>query len=198
MGRLPDLERRTALLDGIVAYLAEHGLADVSLRPMARRLGVSVNALVHHFGSKEELVVEALHRAAQIQEDVGDRWMTRDPGLSQADLMRKWWRWMNAKPEHLALVRLGIEAAALDATASGLPGEVRAEQIAFWREGIEVRLVAQGVPPDEAKMEASLTKAMFTGLILDLLATGERRRLTGSLEVGLRRLENTVRPAPTS
>ena len=37
MGRRPDVERRQELLDAVVAYLAEHGLADVSLRPMARR-----------------------------------------------------------------------------------------------------------------------------------------------------------------
>ncbi len=41
-------------------------------------------------------------------------------------------------------------------------------------------------------MEASLAKAMFTGLILDLLATGNRRRLTRSLEVALARLEALV------
>lgn len=192
MGRLPDVERRAELLDAVVAHLGEHGLADVSLRPLARDIGVSVNALVHHFGSKEELVIEALHRAAGIQEAVGDRWIARTPGLSQADLMRKWWRWMNARPQHLALVRLGIEAAALDATASGLPGEVRAEQIAYWRDGIATRLVDDGVPPGDAVVEASLTKAMFTGLILDLLATGERRRLSRSLETGLARLEQIV------
>ena len=37
-------------LDGVVAHLAEHGLAGVSLRPVARSLGVSVNGLVHHVG----------------------------------------------------------------------------------------------------------------------------------------------------
>jgi AcrR family transcriptional regulator len=192
MGRLPDVERRLELLDEVVAYLAKHGLADVSLRPMARELGVSVNAIVHHFGSKEDLVVEALRRAAEIQREVGDRWLARSAGLSQADFMRRWWRWMNAEPENLALVRLGIEAAALDATTSGLPGEVRAEQISFWREDIATRLIADGIKPEEAQVEASLAKALFTGLILDLLATGNRRRLTRSLEVALTRLEALV------
>ena len=42
-------------------------------------------------------------------------------------------------------MRLGIEAAALDATASGLPGAVRAEQIGLWRADIATRLVADGV-----------------------------------------------------
>jgi len=192
MGRHPDAERRAELLDEIVAYLGKHGLADVSLRPMAKELGVSVNAIVHHFGSKEELVVEALHRAAEIQLAVGDRWIARSPGMSQADFMRKWWRWINAKPDHLALVRLGLEAAALDATASGLPGDVRAEQISFWREDIAARLVADGIKPDDAVIEGTLVKAMFTGLIIDLLATGERARLARSLEIGLTRLEAIV------
>ena len=193
MGRHPDAVRRAELLDEIVAYLAEHGLAGLSLRPMARELGVSVNAIVHHFGSKEELVVEALRRAADIQTAVGDRWVARSPGLSQVDVMRKWWRWINAAPANLALVRLGIEAATLDATASGLPGDVRAEQISFWREDIAARLVADGVKPEHAEVEASLAKALFTGLILDLLATGQRRRLTASLEIALQRLEDLIR-----
>ena len=192
MGRQPDLERRTELLDAVVAYLAEHGLADVSLRPMARALGVSVNALVHHFGSKSGIVVAALNRAVEVQAAVHDRWVARYPGSTQADLLRRWWRWINASPSNLALVRLGIEAAALDATTTGLPGEVRADQIGLWRMNIEQKLVADGMTPDLAVVEASLAKAMFTGLVVDLLATGDRRRLGQALEVGLNRLEKLL------
>jgi AcrR family transcriptional regulator len=192
MGRLVDVRRRTELLDGVVAYLAERGIADVSLRPMAKSLGVSVNALVHHFGTKDEIVVAALHRAVDVQDQVQARWTARSPGLSQADLLRRWWRWINSSAANLAMVRLGIEAAALDATTTGLPGAVRADQIGLWRSHIEQRLIAEGVQADVANVEASLVKAMFTGLVVDLLATGERRRLTRALEVGLARLEQVV------
>jgi AcrR family transcriptional regulator len=188
VGRRPDVERRQELLDRVVAYLAGHGLADVSLRPMARELAVSVNALVHHFGAKEELVVTALRRAADVQADLERRWIARQPRITEAELLRRWWRWINASPANLAVVRLGIEAAALDATTSGLPGAVRADQIAPWRANIEQRLVAEGMDPGEAALEAPLVKAMFTGLVVDLLATGERRRLTASLERGVARL----------
>ena len=77
-------------------------------------------------------------------------------------------------------------------TATGLPGPVRADQIGLWRSNIEQRLIAEGVQADVAAVEASLVKAMFTGLVVDLLATGERRRLTRALEVGLARLEQVV------
>ena len=54
------------------------------------------------------------------------------------------------------------------------------------------RLVAEGVPHETAVIEASLAKAMFTGLVVDLLATGQKARLTRALEVGLARLEQVV------
>src|SRR4051812_48563720 len=111
MARLVDVDRREALLDDVVHYLAEHGLANVSLRPMAHQLGLSVNALVHHFGSKDELIVAALRRAIVVQAEVEAQWLERRPQLSQAELLRAWWRWITSSPQNLAMVRLGIEAA---------------------------------------------------------------------------------------
>ena len=193
MGRLVDVRRRTELLDGVVAYLAEHGIAGVSLRPMAKSLGVSVNALVHHFGTKDDMVVAALRRAVDVQDQVQVRWTARNPGLSQAELLRRWWRWINSSSANLALVRLGIEAAALDATATGLPGPVRADQIGLVAVEHRATPGRRGRPGRTSpRVEASLVKAMFTGLVVDLLATGERRRLTRALEVGLARLDQVV------
>jgi len=192
VARLVDLDRRTALLDDVVDYLSERGLANVSLRPMARELGVSVNSLMHHFGSKDDLIILALRRSGAVQTEIEQRWLARQPRMSQADLLRAWWRWITASPHNLAIVRLGIEAAAMEATLDGLPRQVRGEQIGLWRSHIQDRLMAEGVPSDTAVIEASLAKAMFTGLVVDLLATGQKARLTRALEVGLARLEQVV------
>ena len=192
MARLVDFERRTALLDEVVFYLSEYGLANVSLRPMAKSLGISVNSLVHHFGSKDDLIIAALRRSGRVQKQVEQDWLDRRPNMSQADLLRAWWRWITASPQNLAIVRLGIEAAAMEATLDGLPRQVRGEQIGLWRTNIEARLVAEGVPYETAVTEASLAKATFTGLVVDLLATGQKARLTRALEVGLARLEQVV------
>jgi AcrR family transcriptional regulator len=189
VARTPDLERRQELLDRIVDHLAEQGLAQTTLRPLAAALGVSINRLVHHFGTKEELIATALRRAVERQTEVEQGWIQRDPAISMADLYRKWWKWMNAKPENLALVRLGYEAAALDTTVTGLPGDLRADQLAVWRRIVEEKLRQEGLPADVAQRVATIQKAMFTGFILDLAASGDRRRLGGALEVSLRRLE---------
>jgi AcrR family transcriptional regulator len=187
MARTPDLEMKRELLDRVVAHLAEHGLAGMSLRPMAAALETSPNRLVHHFGSKEELLAAALMRAVEIQEEVRDEWHRKQPGMTQADQLRKWWKWLNESPANLALTRLGLEAATLEATQTGLSGELRAEQISVWRQHIEQRLLLEGVPRQAVVVEATVLKAFFTGLILDLMATGDRARLGRALELGLRR-----------
>ena len=96
MARLVDLPRRTALLDDVITYLGENGLASVSLRPMARALGVSVNSLMHHFGSKDDMIIAALRRSGSVQQEVEQRWLSTQPQMSQADLLRSWWRWITA------------------------------------------------------------------------------------------------------
>ena len=192
MARTPDLERRLELLDRIVVYLAQHGLAQATLRPMAASLDVSINRLVHHFGSKDELITAALARAMAQQIAVQDKWLVRQPGMSLPELYRRWWRWLNAAPENLALVRLNYEAAALDTSVTGLAGEVRADQIGVWRHDVEQRLIADGLPPERAALEASLVKATFSGLVVDLFATGDRRRLGTACAAWIERLEAMI------
>ena len=195
MARTPDLERRQELLDRIVLYLADHGLAQVTLRPMAAALDVSINRLVHHFGSKEELVSTALQRAIDMQIEVQNSWFARNPNLSLVDLYRRWWRWINESEQNLALVRLNYEAAALDTKITGLAGSVRADQIGVWRHDAEGNLGRVVSSPQRAALEASLAKATFTGLVMDLLATGDRRRLNGVFAEFLTRLGDTVAAA---
>ncbi|MFD6219436.1 TetR/AcrR family transcriptional regulator [Nocardia asteroides] len=60
MARPLDHRKRAELLAGVVAYIATHGLAELSLRPLAAALGTSSRMLIYYFGTKEELLVQAL------------------------------------------------------------------------------------------------------------------------------------------
>ncbi|WP_067669371.1 TetR/AcrR family transcriptional regulator [Nocardia miyunensis] len=60
MPRPLDQARRAALLAGVIDYIAEHGLIELSLRPLADYLGTSSRMLIHYFGSKEQMLVAAL------------------------------------------------------------------------------------------------------------------------------------------
>jgi hypothetical protein len=140
---------------------------------------------VHHLGPKDQILAAALQRANEVQEAIGTEWLRRNPHLTVSQWFRKWWRWINESPSNLAVTRLGYEAVTLDATVTGLSAQFRADQISLWMRYPEEILVRSGMPRPEAKREAVLAKAVFTGLVLDLLASGDRQRLTRALEDSL-------------
>ena len=85
----PDV--RQELLDAAIDYVAEHGLADLSLRRLAIELGTSHRMLSHHFGSKDgmwtAIVKEVECRQLATFED-----LEPDPSMSLQDVLRTWWR----------------------------------------------------------------------------------------------------------
>lgn len=55
-----DQARRAELLAGVIAYIGEYGLTELSLRPLAEYLGTSSRMLIHYFGTKEQMLIAAL------------------------------------------------------------------------------------------------------------------------------------------
>jgi AcrR family transcriptional regulator len=51
---------RATLLPLLAAHVLEHGIAGLTLRPLARAVGTSDRMLLYHFGTKEKLLTELL------------------------------------------------------------------------------------------------------------------------------------------
>ncbi len=192
MARTADPILKRELLDQVVRYLATHGIGTVSLHLMAEDLGMSRHRLKHHFGQRDELIAAALRRAIDLQEEVQQTWFDEEPDLTQPQLFRRWWKWLVDSSDNLALVRLGLEAATLDATVTGVSTSLRADQIGVWRTEIEHRLVDAGVPKQLANVEATSAKATFTGLVVDLMASGDSTRLTAAMDHYLEQFEARI------
>lgn len=200
MARPPDLARRRQLLDAALVHLARRGLADASLRELAGDLDIGLNSLVHHFGSREDLIVACLERSEAIQVEVLRRWTTRNPHLSATNITRRWWRWITSSPENLALARLHLELATLRPADHPWMARVDIDRLALWRQGIADRLVRDGLPRRRATTEATALRALMSGLIVELAAGGDRRRLARGLELGLSRVDQAMwsAAAPTA
>ena len=82
---------RQRLLDGAIDYVAQHGLADVSLRTLASALGTSHRMLIHHFGSKERLWVEIVRTVEARQRTLLSE-ILPDPRQPLDQAMRAWWK----------------------------------------------------------------------------------------------------------
>jgi|SRR5437588_3209731 len=176
MGRQKDAERRAELLDAVTDYVLEHGLAELSLRPLARAVGASPRILLYHFGSKGELVATALSAARAREAATISSYHASVPDVPLGDLLHTAWRWISARRNERFL-RLFFEVYGLALhDPSRFPGFLEAV-VADWLPLVESALRSGGVKPDAARGLAPLVVAVERGLLLDLLATGERARI---------------------
>lgn len=163
-GRRP-LTTRDDLLQRVIDYLAEHGIAKATFRSLAAALGISTYPLVTYFGSKEQLLDAVV---AEVEQRMRDRVEKR---LANSD-SESAWQWCLDNRE---LLRLDFEI--LLQQGRGSPGGPLANR-AFrdWHQLWIEQLTAKGLPYEEAEVEATLRIAGVVGLQLDLVATGDVER----------------------
>lgn len=176
MGRPPDPARREELLDAVARDVLAGGVADLSLRPLASRLGTSPRMLLYHFGSKEELVSEALARIRLWQQETAADWFARGEGADPARLLRRAWEWFTSD-EAEPFMRLFFEVYGLALQDPGRYAGFLEHVVVDWLPFAEAVLDGAGLPAAERRRRATLLIAAHRGLLLDLLATGDRRRI---------------------
>jgi AcrR family transcriptional regulator len=98
--RLRGNRTKRAILAKAVDLASVQGLEGLSIGGLASELGVSKSGLFAHFGSKQELQLEAIQAAAEIfEEHVWRPVADRDPGLVQLGaLMESWLRYLQDGP----------------------------------------------------------------------------------------------------
>jgi AcrR family transcriptional regulator len=187
MPRASDSARRDALLAAAGDHVLEHGMADLSLRPLAAALGTSPRMLLYHFGSKEQLVADVLAAARVRQAELTAAWWAAQPELSPAELLLRFWRWQIA--EHRPFLRLFFEIYGLALQApQRFPGLPR-DAVESWLPLFTDTIRATGVPDPDASLAATIVIATYRGLLLDVLATDDVERTTDALDLFLKALE---------
>jgi AcrR family transcriptional regulator len=192
VGRKPDPARRAELLAAVCAYLEEHGLTGLSLRPLGAAVGVSPRTLLYHFGSKERLLAEALRASPALEAAVTEFVASDEPVF---DRFRGLWA-RTADPVARPYLRLFFEvyAAALrepERYATFLGGVV-----ADWLALVVPMLEREGFTSADAAIVGTRLIALHHGCALDLLATGDRQRVTTAYLAQLTELES--RPLPSA
>jgi len=174
----PDPRQR--LLDAAIDYVAGHGLTDLSLRRLAEQLGTSHRMLIHHFGSKEGLWV-AIVREVERRQIAGVADIAPDPSLSFAEAQRAWWRHIS-DPRLWPNERLFFEVYGQGLQGHGAAAELLDGIVDSWVEPIVTMAVEAGLDPETAVPFARLGVAVTRGLLLDLLATGDRAAVDAAME----------------
>jgi len=184
-------QARERLLDAAVRHALDAGIADLSLRQLAAAIGTSHRMLLYHFGSREGLLV-AVTQAVEEQQ----RAALLGPGTTPQDARRSWERLSDPKlwpQERLFFELYAYALRGRPGTEGFLDGIVES-----WVAPVAAALVEAGADERTARAEARLAVAVVRGLLLDLLATGDRAGVTEAYERYLRYASAAGAPASAS
>ncbi|MFF7195676.1 TetR/AcrR family transcriptional regulator [Streptomyces sp. NPDC008079] len=180
-GRPVDHQRRAELLDAVVDYTVEHGFSEVSWRPVAAALGVSPTTLVHRFGTKEQMLQAVLGRLRERIFQATNETAGHQPDLATS--VRAVWR-RASDPRQGAEFRLFFAVYGRALQAPEQFSDFLDHVVTDWMNAL---CAAQGpdVSTESAVRTATLVIATVRGLLLDLLATGDRARVDDAAEAFL-------------
>ncbi|OJZ75170.1 TetR family transcriptional regulator [Mycobacterium paraffinicum] len=176
MARTPDVARRRQLLDALIQEFATGGIGDRSLREVAAAVGTSHRMLLHHFGSRDGMLLAVVEEVERHQMGVLTD-LPRTPAEGFAAM------WADVRrPELRNLERLFFECYARAAQgeksfARMVPGAV---------DGWLAEIGALDGDSDPAL--ARLGLAVIRGLLLDLVATDDDAGVDAAAEAFARLL----------
>ena len=172
MLRTPDRSPRRQLLDKLVEEFARGGIGDRSLRDVAAAVGTSHRMLLHHFGSREELLIAVVEQAELRQMALVPEIPT-DPAEGFAAM------WADLRrPELRHLERLFFECYSRAAQGEEPFTRIVPGAVDGWLSEVEAK--AAGGPHDGAM--ARLGLAVTRGLLLDLVATDDEAGVDAAAE----------------
>ncbi|MET7884940.1 TetR/AcrR family transcriptional regulator [Streptomyces avermitilis] len=192
MPRPPDPAKRRDLLDRVREYMIRNGLADLSLRPLARSLGTSDRMLLYYFGSKERMVAEVLALderrpllRARILLNPADTpknsaWLRR--------FIEETWRQLST-PDLRAALPLYLEVMTASVLHPDRYGPFMRDVLTEWRDLLVSVFRDLGMAEARARTEACLLVDSFFGLLIAPLADGDWDRTDVAVHALLDRLE---------
>jgi AcrR family transcriptional regulator len=181
------MDPKQRLLDAAMKYVAANGVGEFSLRRLAAAIGTSHRMLIYHFGSKEGLLVEIIRAVEQAQREAL-RELELPPESALADIGRQFWRRL-ADPALWPNERLFFEVYGQALQGRAGTTALLDRIVEDWLDPLTELFVRHGLPRDQARATARLGVAVSRGLLLDLLATGDRAGVDAAME---RFLELTV------
>ncbi|MFE4330758.1 TetR/AcrR family transcriptional regulator [Streptomyces sp. NPDC056831] len=173
--------RQAELLEAAYQYALAHGLADLSLRPLASAIGSSPRVLMFLFRNKDGLVRALLARARADELTVLDHLAQADQPIGLAPAVEQIWAWL-ATEEHRPLLRLWAEAYArsLVEPDGAWAGFARAT-VNDWLDVLATCQPQLERDSEDGATRRTLALAVLRGALIDLLATDDERRATAAV-----------------
>jgi AcrR family transcriptional regulator len=169
------MSRKDELRDKALDYFLEHGLAELSLRPLADEIGTSSRLLIYHFETKEKLIAAVIEEAhTRSQRSFAE---LIEQANSDADL-RLFWGWVT-DAKNIGHARLLYEVQVLALRKPEIYAQYLENASTSWLDVIESRIPQS----PNSRAIATLCGAVIDGLLLDYMSTGDLGRTTDALHI---------------
>ena len=168
---------RDDLLDKTIAYVAEHGMSDRSLRELAAGIGTSHRMLNFHFGSREGLVAAIVQSVEAGQRVALEQLATE--AATPTDLVRAQWAQLT-DPSLRPAITLFFEVLALARQHRGGTEGFLDGLTEPWLDTASE--VAERLAVDTTRDELRLGVAVVRGLLIEVAANGDVAAATASLD----------------
>jgi AcrR family transcriptional regulator len=192
MPRPPDPAKRRDLLNRVREYVIHNGLADLSLRPLARALGTSDRMLLYYFGTKERMVAEALaldeRRPLLRARDLLDPTVSPKNPAWLRRFVEQTWQQLST-PNLRAWLPLYLEIMTASLLHPDRYGPVMRDVLTEWTDLLISVFRGLGMTEARARTEAALLVDAFFGLLIAPLADGDWDRADAAFHTLLDRLE---------
>jgi AcrR family transcriptional regulator len=167
---------RDRLLQDCLKYFLRHGVANLSLRPLAAAAGTSARMLLHYFGSKEALVAQVMGQMQKRLQDEFKELLASRPDEPRSNPLPRFWKILSRKRNQPSL-RLLFEVQMLALQNPRRYRRYLTRTSVTWRGLIEEALPAK----QRNAVNATLHNAVIDGLLLELLSTGDLHRTSRAL-----------------
>lgn len=183
MPRRHNPARREELEEALIDYVLEHGISDLSLRPLAEGLGVSTYSLVYHFGSKDGVIAAVVARVEERERAMVGAWIDEMGISSLGAIMRRYWNDWCLPDELASYHRLFYEVYVLSLQRpERFEGFLARGGAQPWLSFVRERGVQSGLRDEDANLVAWLMASTVGGALLALLGTGDKEMATRAVE----------------
>ncbi|MCR9278469.1 MAG: TetR/AcrR family transcriptional regulator [Pseudomonadaceae bacterium] len=182
--------RRSELLADIANHLRSAGLADMSLRSIARALDLSAPALLYHFQSKENLLTQALDYLQK--EDLAHLFDAVGRSGSIAASVQALWQQQSGAPAR----KVQLAMAEIEGIAANSPERFPAFQqnlVAARIEAFGSALERAGCPEAIRDSAAVLLSAVYRGLLMHRHHTDDSEQSDSAMATLCRLLDSMQR-----
>lgn len=187
MSRKPDHTMKEEILEKVISAISQNGLNNLSLRDIAREVGISARMLIYHFDSYENLLNSIFIRLSIKHKTALKSILSENSGKPIDEIFRIFIENIFTD-EYRTTLLLFLELYAKALRDVSAYNEFFNAVLHNWID--EAEIIIHDKHGKRSRLYASVMVSFYRGLMLDWLASGDKKRAVESSSLFMKLITN--------